>query len=445
MKETELAERMLEAARRGGADEADVFIQSNTKFSVDVRQGEIEKLTQANSKGLGLRVFKANRLGFACTTDFSESALNGIVERALSLAEITSADPANGLPDPKPIPNVDLDLFDPEIENTPAEKKIELAKRAEAAMFATDKRIINSEGASCSTGITRVRLLNSKGVNTQFETSDCVLVCVPISAEGEEMQMAFDYAAGRFLSDLGEPEKVGRKAAETAIRKLGARKMPTQQVPIVLERRIAASFIGGICGAVDGDAVYRQMSFLRDKKDAKIATDKLNVVDDGTKPRALGSAPCDDEGMPKQRIPIIEAGVLMNFLYDTRTARKVGVASTGSASRGYDSIPHTSPSNFYVEPGAQTPEELIAQVQNGFYVMEIMGGGVNSVTGEFSVGAAGMWIENGKLAYAVDEVTVAGKMLDILNDIEGIGSDLIFEGSTASPTLLISKMMVSGL
>lgn len=439
-----LAHRILKTALRHGAEHADVFVQRNARFSVTVRDEIIENLSQAETQGVGVRVFSSGRLGFACANDFSDKALENIAVRAVKLAAVSSPDPANGLPNGSATPSHVPELFDPEVERVSAEHRIDMARRGEVAMFAADERIVNSEGCTCSTNITRVTLVNSNGANVLFETSDCALICVPIAASGDEMQVAFDYTAGRFLEDLGSPEALGKRAAQMAVRKLGGKKPATRQAPILLERRVASQLVGALFAAVDGESVQLRMSFLHNHLGQKIASPLLTIFDDGTKPRALGSAVCDDEGVPTQRTSVIREGMLEAFLYDVRTARAAGAEPTGNGQRGYESLPRIAPTNFFVEPGAQSPADMISSIRDGFYVTDVMGGGLDPVSGDVSWGASGIWIENGELTYPVQEVTISGHTFEVLNRLEAIGNDLVFDSTAASPTLLIGRMTISG-
>ena len=443
----QLATEIVEMARKAGASESDVMIQTSTEFSVQVRKGEIETLTQSGSKGLGLRAFVDGRMAFAATSDFDMPALERLVRSTVALAQAADQKAENGLPDsPAPQPRPELKIYDPTIESLPTDQKIELAKRCEAAAFATDQRITNSDGAGFGSGVTFTSLANSRGVAASYHSSGCSVYCTPLAEEAGKKQVDYDYSFSRSLELLEDAEAVGRAAAMRVVRKLGARKIRTQSAPIVFDRRVAARIWSGVLAALNGNSIYKQMSFLRDKLGAKIASEHVTLIDDGTLVGGVGSAPFDGEGLPTRRNVLIDQGVLKAALYDTETARKVanGVQSTANARRSYNSTPSIGPFNLFLLAGSQTPAEIIAEVPRGLFITNMMGTGANPVTGDFSAGVSGLWIENGELAYPVEEVTIAGSMESLLNGIERIGSDLIFNSSIASPTLQVAEMVISG-
>lgn len=442
-----LAADVTERARKAGAEEADVMLQTSTEFSVTVRKGEIETLTQSGSKGLGLRVFVDGRMGFAATSDFDSDTLDRLITKTVALASVADQKPENGLPDEAaPAPHPELKIYDPTIESVPTEEKIALAKSCEAAAFAADPRITNSEGAGFGSGTTFTVLANSKGMTASYHSSGCSLYCQPLAEEAGKKQVDYEYSFKRAYDALESPDEIGRKAAMRVLRKLGARKVPTQSAPVVFDRRVAARIWGGILAAIDGDAVFKGMSFLKDRFGEKIAAESVTLVDDGTLVGGTGSAPFDGDGLPTRRNVLIEKGVLKMFQYDTETARKVGggAQSTANARRSYNSSPSIGPFNLFLLSGSLTPEEIISALPNGFFVTDMMGSGANPVTGDFSTGASGMWIENGELAYAVEEVTIAATMESLLQGIERIGTDLIFNSSISSPTFQVAEMVISG-
>ncbi|HZT41029.1 MAG TPA: TldD/PmbA family protein [Chthonomonadaceae bacterium] len=444
----QLAADVVARARKAGADEADVYLQVATEFSVQVRRGEIETLTQAGGKGLGLRVFVDKRQSFASTSDFSPEALEQLAKTTVALAASADQKPENGLAEAaeKPPARPELKLYDPTIESVPTEEKIALAKACEASAFAADPRISNSEGAGFGSGVTFTVLANSRGVVASYHSSGCSLFCQPLAEENGKKQVDYEWSFRRAFTDLESPDSIGRKAAERVVRKLGARKVPTQTAPVVFDRRVAARIWRDVLAAVNGDAVYKGMSFLKDKLGEKIAAESVTLIDDGTLVGGAGSAPFDGDGLPTRRNVIIENGVLKMFQYDTTTARKVGggAKSTHNARRSYNGVPGIGPFNLFLMSGNLTLEEIIAAIPNGFFVTDMMGRGGNSVTGDFSTGASGLWIQDGALAYPVEEVTIAGTMEAILQGIERIGTDLIFNSSIASPTLQIAEMTIAG-
>jgi len=444
----QLAADVVAMASKAGADQSDVMLQISTEFSVSIRKGEIETLTQSGSKGLGIRIFVDGRLGFAATSDFEIPVLERLVESTVALASIADRKEENGLPETgAPTPRPELKIYDPSIESLPTEEKIAMAKRCEGAAFAADPRITNSEGAGFGSGTTYTVLANSRGVAASYRSSGCSVYCQPLAEEHGKKQVDYEYSFTRALDRLENPEEVGRKAALRVVRKLGARKVSTQSAPVVFDRRVAARIWAGVMAALNGDMVFKGMSFLKDKLGKKVAAESVTLIDDGTLLGGAGSAPFDGEGIPTRRNVLIERGVVKMFQYDTETARKVGngVESTANARRSYNSSPSIGPFNLYLLAGNTTQEEIIAAMPNGFFVTDMMGGGVNPVTGDFSTGASGVWIENGALAYPVEEVTIASSMDSLLNGIERIGSDLIFNSSIASPTVQVAEMVVSGI
>ncbi len=324
------------------------------------------------------------------------------------------------------------------------EEKTRIALAAEKAALGFDARITNSEGSEFSSHIGRVLYANSHGFAGEYRGSTYGLSVVPVAASNGSMQRDFWYSSQRKLNRLEAPEKVGRRAAERAVRRLGARKVKTCECPVVFDPEIAATLLRQLSSAISGYALYKGASFLMGKLGEKIASDVVTVVDDGTIPGALGSRPFDGEGLPTRSNTIVERGVLKSYLLDTYSGRKLGLPSTGNASRGVGDAPGVGPTNFFLVAGAHTPEDIVASVEDGFYVTELIGFGVNLVTGDYSRGAAGIWIEKGKLAYPVEEVTIAGNLKEMYGNIEMIGNDLELRGRIASPTLKISRMTVAG-
>jgi PmbA protein len=370
-----------------------------------------------------------------------------MVRGALDLARIASDDPHAGLPDPAELGQLssDLALWDPAIEEMPAEFKIDQARRAEAAALAADPRIINSEGGSFDSYLGIWTFANSRGFAGSYRTTSCGLSVSPVAKDDNgAMERDYWHSSSRKASGVESPEEVGRKAAARTLRRLNPRKVPTQKVPVLFDSRTARALVGEIFSAVSGTSVYRQASFLAGKLGDKIGVEALTLIDDSTMPGLFGTAPFDDEGVICRRTPVIERGVLRNYLLNSYTARKLGMKTTGNASRGVAGNAGVGPGNFYIEAGSKTEEQMIAGVRNGFYVTELIGGGANTVTGDYSSGAAGLWIDNGELAYAVSEITIAGNLKQMLAGLEQIGSNLEFRGSVASPSLLIGEMTISG-
>ncbi len=441
----EFAGNIIDAARRAGADEADAYIEIGRESEITSRMEKIENLKESISQGFGLRVFKNGKLGFSHSSDFSPGAVKLAVEQAISLAKESSEDEYNGIPDLKTINNdAKLEIYDPSIEEIPAQKKIDFCLQAERTMFEYDKRITNSEGAGFFDGQGIVVIANTAGGSYSAKSTFCHLSVNPVAEENGKLQSNGWQSTKRFLRDLDAPQEVARIAAERVVRMLGARVPPTSVVPVVFDNITGAAILGNIVGAVDGDAIFKGGSFLVNMLGKQVASNMVTILDDGLMPKGLATSPFDGEGAPTNRKEIISKGVLQSYLYDTYTARKAKTKSTGNARREYSSLPSIGPLNFYLQPGDSTFDEIIGSVKNGLYLTSLMGFGANVVTGDFSLGGAGLWIENGRLAYPVEGITVAANMLEVLKNIDMIGNDLIFMGAVASPTYRVASMTVSG-
>ena len=442
----ELAHDLLGRAAHAGASGAEVIIVEDESFSVQVRMRAVDTLQSARQKRLGLRLCFGQRSATTATSDFSLESLQRLLDDTLAMARATAEDPYGGLPEPElfsaDLP--DLDLWDPEAANLPIQDRIALAAAAESSALDFDPRITNSEGAEYGHEDARVIFANSHGFTGEYRGSSVVLSVSPIAGDSGGMQRDSWYSVQRRLRSLEAPKAIGRTAAQRALRRLGARKVPTQQVPVVFDPDMAASLLRTICGAVSGSAIYRSASFLTGKLGQQVATTDLTIVDDGRMAGKLGSRPFDGEGLPTRRTAIIRDGVLVSYLLDTYTGRKLGMASTGNASRSLGQPPTVGPTNCHIAPGPYSPERIIRSVDRGLYVTEMIGFGVNLVTGDYSRGAVGMWIENGELTYPVEEITIAGNLNDMLRQVEMIGDDLEWRGSVVAPTLKIAQMTIAG-
>lgn len=442
----EMLAGIVHSAIKRGATDAEAMAIESTEFSVEVRLGEVEKLQEAASRGIGLRVLHAGRQASASTSDLSREAIEELVSTAIEMARLTSVDDAANLPArddlAKEVP--ELGLSDPEIMALTTERRIEMARSCEDAARSFDVRITNSEGGACSTVTSRISLVSSAGFEGDYQSTVCGLVAAPIASEGDRMQVGYWGDRQRLLKSLDAPEVIGREAARRAIRKLGGRKSATTEVPIVFESSAAEDLLGDFFEAVDGTSIFRRASFLVGQLGEEIAAPNLTIIDDGLMKSALGSRPFDGEGLASRRTVVVENGILKSYLLNTYTASKLGLRSTGNASRGLTGAPVVGPSNFFVVPGVYSPDEIIGSVKNGFYVTEMIGFGFNAVTGDYSRGASGLWIEDGKLSFPVEEVTIAGNFSDMLRGIEMIGNDLRFRSRFAAPTIKVNRMMVSG-
>jgi PmbA protein len=447
-----LVSDVVAQAMKAGASDVEAVAREGDEFSVNVRMGEVETLKESGSRGLGLRVFLGKRSGSASTSDLTGDGIRQLVEGALALAKVTEEDPFAGLPDAGGFGSTagDLHLYFDDVYSLDGAERIEWARRAEAAAMAADPRITNSDGGSFDAATGRKAFANSRGFVGSYRTSYAGVSAAPLAIDANgKMQRDGWWSSARRLKLLESPEAVGAEAARRTVRRLGARRVPTQRVPIIFAPETARTLIGSVFEAASGDAIWRSASFLAGKLGETIGATNLTIVDDNTMllPTGVGgfgSSPFDDEGLPSQRTVVVERGMLRNYLLNTYTARKLGMKSTHNAARGLAGAPGIGCGNLYLEPGEPTPEQIIGEVRAGLYVTSLMGFGTNLVTGDYSRGATGLWIENGRLTHAVEEVTIAGNLAEMLRNVTAIGNDLVFRGSVASPTIRIDGMTIAG-
>ena len=442
----DVAQRLVERALKAGARAADAVAGESDGLSVGVRLGVVEKLKRARQKRAGLRVFVGNSTAIVSTADLSATALDELARDACALAACTAPDPHAGLPDPTDLATEvpTLDLYDPAVAALEPDVALNQARVAEDAARATSPEITNSDGAEFGGDTANVAYASSLGFAGSYRGSHAGLAVVPVAARNGSMQRDHWYSAHRQLAALDDAASVGREAARRTLRRLGARRVPTCEVPVVLDPDIAASLLRHLAGAIAGPSLYRRASFLLDRLGEEIAAPEVTVIDDPLRPWGPASRPFDGEGVRQRQTTIVERGRLTSYLLDSYSARRLGLRTTGHAARSSGDAPTPGPTNFYLAPGPYTPEAIIGSVRSGLYVTELIGFGVNLTTGDYSRGAAGMWIENGELTYPVEEITIAGKLLDMLHAIEMIGNDLVFRNATAAPTLKIARMMVAG-
>ena len=443
----DLAQGIVRRAMSGGATAAECVIREGDEFSTVVRLGQVETLKESGSKAVGVRVFYGKRAASTYSSDFSCAGIDRMLSSALELAKITSEDPYAGIPDPSQFGSLsgDLDLYFPDVYSLPGAERISYARRTEKAALDYDPRIKNSEGGSFDAATGHKILANSHGFVCEYRRSYCSIAAVPIAqTESGTMQRDYWFSVARSLGRLDSPEKVGTIAAQRTLRRLGARKVKTAQVPVVFDPMVASSILEHIFEGVNGDSVYRGASFLAGKLGQKIAGDSVNVIDDGTMPGGFGTSPFDGEGVPTRRTVVIENGVLKSYLLNSYSARKLGLQTTANASRGLAGTPGIGPGNYFLQPGTKTPQAIIAGIPQGLYVTEFLGHGANLVTGDYSRGASGLWISGGELAYPVEEITVAGNLKEIFFNISEIGNDLEFRGAVACPTIRIDGLTVGG-
>lgn len=448
MKEQKLSEQAVELAQQAGAAQSDAWLELGRESSVRVRDGEVEDLTQATSRGLGLRVVVDGRLGFAYGSDLSPAGLATLAERAVALARAAAPDPANVLPDKAELGtrNPTQAMLDPNVVELSTAWKIEAAKTMERVGRGVDKRIARFESVGAADYVSRVAFASSAGVSDTYQASYVVLYSAPVGDDGQGHLQVGNWAdQKRFLEDLATPEEIGRIAAERTVRMLGADKGPTARMPVIFEPQIAAGFFGGFLGALDGNMVLKGATFLRDKLGAAIAPAWLSIEDDGLFPRGLGSSPFDGDGLASRRQSLLSAGKLSTFLYDATTAHKAKAQSSHTASRNYRSLPGIGTTTVVVRAAQTIPRaELLAGVKRGLLVTSMLGRGADPVTGDYSRGANGLLIEDGQLTTPVQEITVAGNLLTMLQALEAAGDDLEFHGALGSPSLKFSELTVAG-
>jgi len=437
---------VLDFALRAGATAADAVLVQQTAFTAGVRLGDIEKLIDAREKRLGLRVFVGERSGLAATADLTRGGLARCAEDTVALARVTQPDPAQGLPAREVLATEapDLDLYDESAPAPSPEEALARARTAEAAALACDPRLTNSEGAEFSQSASTVAYASTLGFDGGYRSSAFHLSVEPVAASNGHMQRDYWYSRARHLDRLDDAAAVGRRAAERALRRLGARRVPTQEAPVVFEAEVATSLLRHLANAVVGQSLYRGTSFLLGRLGETIASPLVTVVDDGRMRGGHGSRPFDAEGLATRRTAVIEDGRLVSYLLDTYSARRLGLATTGNAARAVGDAPAAAPTNLYLAAGGTPPEEIIASIDRGLLVTELIGFGVNPVTGDYSRGAAGLWIEHGAVTHPVEEITIAGNLLEMLRDIDMVGTDLAFRGSIASPTLRVRRMTIAG-
>ncbi len=435
-------DRLLDLARKAGAEAADAVLFEAVSLSASCRLGKPEDLERSEGRDVGLRILHGKRQSYVSSSDTSDAALVELVERANAMAKAAPEDPWCGLNPPELAATdwPDLDLFD--ASEPDAETLIARAYATEAAALAVDG-VTNSEGGSAGFGSGLVALATSTGFAGSYSTSSHSLSASVIAGSGTEMEGDYAFSSARFLGDLETPEIVGEEAGTRAVRRLNPRRVDSQQVPVVMDPRVSNSLLGHFTGAISGIAVARGTSFLKDSMGEAVFPSTVRVVDDPLRVRGLRSKPFDGEGMATARRDLIADGVLQTWLLDGASARQLGLSPTGHASRGTTSPPSPSSTNLYLEPGQQTPAELIAGIDRGLYVTDLIGFGVNGVTGDYSRGAGGFWIEDGEISYPVTELTIAGNLKDMFLNLTA-ADDLVFRYGTNAPTIRLDGMTVAG-
>ena len=439
--EEALLEHLVAFGRRAGAHDVEIELASNQEFSAEIRLGEIERLVEAGSRGVYIRVTVDQRVTLTRSSDLSRDVLETLVKRAVERAALGSQDPYAGPPDEfgEPVPAERLDLFDPSVLELSAERKIEMALEVEKIALNSDSRITNSLGSWMSTAQGLVWFANSRGVSGHYQATLASVGVGLQAGETDERVEEFWWSNSRHLSDLEDVEKVARRAVQRTVRQLGARKLPTTRTAVIFEPRMTGQLLAFLASCVNGMAVYRQRSCLAGKLGQKVVGENIHVVDDALRPRGLGSRPFDSEGVATRRLDVVRAGVLNSYLLNAYSARRLGLKTTGHASGQGVSV-----HNFYLEPGDLSPEEIIRSTERGLLLTRTIGHGTNPTTGELSKGAYGLWIEGGEIAYPVAEITIAGNLLELLSRVDAIGNDLEFRSPIAGPTIRVQDVTVGG-
>ena len=439
---TDLAERLVAAARRAGADQADAIAVRSVSLSVDVRDGAVEETQRSEGDDLGLRVIVGHRQAVVSSNDLKGNGFDMLAERAVAMARAAPEDRFVGLADPALLAQQfpALDLVDP---NLPDVAELEARAREAEDAGLTVAGVTKSGGASASAGIGGMVLVTSHGFDGATMASRHDVAMTAIAGEGIGMERDYDFSSTLHAADLESAQAIGRRAGERAVKRLNPRKVATRRVPVVYDSRIAGSLVGHLVNAANGSAIARKTSFLREKLGQKIFASGIDIIDDPLRPRGLRSRPFDAEGIVGRRLKVVHDGVLASWILDSATARELNLQTTGHAQRGVSSTPSPGPSNLHLSPGTKSPDELIADIADGFYVTDMIGMGVNLVTGDYSRGASGFWIENGERTYPVSEVTIAGHLSEIFASLVP-ANDLVFRYGTNAPTLRVEGMTVAG-
>jgi PmbA protein len=440
---TKIAERLVEAALRHGADTADAVAVRGISQSIDVRDGSVEESQRSEGDNVGLRAFVGRRQAVVSTNDLSGQGADAIAERVVAMARAAPEDRFAGLADPNSLARdlPDLDLLDSAL---PTVRDLEeLARTAERAATAVNG-VTKSGGASASAGIGGMVLVTSSGFSGAYLGSRHGISIEAIAGEGTGMERDYDFSSARHGVDLEAAEKIGRSAGERAVKRLNPRKVSTRRVPVVYDHRVASSLISHLSSAINGSALARKTSFLQKNLGEQIFAGGITIIDDPLRPRGLRSQPFDAEGVATARRALVENGVLKSWILDCASARELGLTTTGHAQRGVSSVPSPGATNLHLEPGRASPQELIADIEDGLYVTDLIGMGANIVTGDYSRGAAGFWIEHGELTYTVSEVTIAGHLRDIFRTLTP-ANDLIFRHGINAPTVRVEDLTVAGV
>src|ERR1700688_1255150 len=439
---TDRAERLVKAALSRGPDAADAVAVRSMSLSIEVRDGAVEESERAEGDDLGLRVLVGRRQAVVSTNDMAADGSAALAERAVAMARAAPEDKFAGLADDALLAHQfpDLDLIDPEM---PTLEQLETIARAAEAAGLSVKGVAKSGGASASAGIGGMVLVTSHGFRGAYLGSRHGVSMTAIAGTATDMERDYDYSSALHAADLESPEKIGRTAGERTVERLNPRKVSTRKVPVVFDPRVSGTLVSHLANAANGASVARKTSFLRDKMGVKLFADSIRIIDDPLRKRGLRSHPFDGEGVAGKKLALVDDGVLLSWLLDCSTARELGLVTTGHAQRGTTSVPSPGASNLHLEAGKLSPEALIADIKDGFYVTDLIGMGVNMVTGDYSRGASGFWIENGQRTFAVSEVTIAGHLYDIFRTLTP-ANDLEFQYGVNAPTVRLEGLTVAG-
>lgn len=443
MKYTDLTEKLVKKCISLGADAAEVFLESDRNLSVNVLNGEIETIEESSSQGVGFRVFVGGKMGFSHCNDMSNNALEDTISKAIAFAKLSTPDENNILTDNREITMI-ADLYDAGIAAEPMDKKINMALELEK-LAKKYPGITKSSGAGYGEAETEVFIANSNGLSKTFKSSGCSLGVSVVAEKDDQKNTGGESCSKVFFADLKPLEEIASTASKKALELLDPVMIKTQRAAVIFDPDVARALLGGIITAINGERVLQGASFLKDYLDKPFASPLLTLVDDGTLARSLGSSPFDGEGVPTRKLTLVDKGVLKNFIYNTKAAKRAGVKSTGHAVRGgFNSLPGIGTHNVYVMKGDQTRNEIIAATKTGLLLLEVTGYGIDAVSGNFSGGASGLWIENGEIVHPVKGVTIAGRAFDILSSIDMMGNDLEMDRTNASPTFRVAEMQIGG-
>lgn len=439
----DLTEKLVNRCLKNGANAAEVYLQSTRNLSINVLKGEIETVEEASSHGVGFRVFVDGKMGFSHCNDFNEKSLEETLKKAIAFARLTTPDENNILPGSSGFVPVE-GLYDPEIASVSIDEKIRMAVEVERLAM-QDPRITNSSGSGFGESETEIFIANSNGLSKSYKSSGCSVGVSVVAEKGDQKNTGGEYCSRRYFSDLVSLDEIAMAASRKAWEMIDPLMISTQKAAVIFDPDVARSLLGGVIAAINGERVLQGASFLRDSLGQQFASPLLTIIDDGTRPKGLASAPFDGEGVNTQKRTLVEKGVLMGFIYNTAAAKRAGVESTGNASRGgFSGLPGIGTHNLSLEPGSLSRNEIIAGTKRGLLLKGVTGYGINPVNGNFSGGASGFWVENGEIVHPVKGLTIAGSAASILNGIDMLGNDIDFNRTFAAPIFRVAEMQIGG-